>query len=192
MILSLTTCTEDSREALRIAGRRAARRALQHAAASPLVEIKRETTGKPYGVRRDCARPIALSISHAYPYALAFASTKSRLLGVDVERIRSFSPRIENVFLTPSELNWIKAHSLESRDIWRTLLWSMKEAVIKAIGTGLRTHPARVDLTPILSGSSAICIHGYRLPATVYAARVGSTHWMAAIALPPFGRYTLS
>nr|AAM97304.2 4'-phosphopantetheinyl transferase [uncultured bacterium CSLC2] len=94
---------------------------------------------------------MAVSVSHAYPHVIAASTnTKHVELGVDVERIRTFAPEIWKSFLTPREKELIAASPVVERAYLRTLAWSGKESVLKAIGVGLRMHPKSIDVSELL------------------------------------------
>ena len=88
----------------------------------------------------------AISLSRSGPFA-AVAAAYAAWVGVDIER---FPPRqsLEEVMATistPAECDAIGRHVGEARARAMLQLWTDKEAVLKAWGTGLVLDPVRVD-----------------------------------------------
>lgn len=76
------------------------------------------------------------SISHSDDFVISLLATNHHLkIGVDVEKIKSF-PKAIDFFLTNSERNDILAlpHSLQQKSLYQ--YWTIKEAVLKALGLG--------------------------------------------------------
>lgn len=117
------------------------------------IEIVRTRSGAPEcriltspGQQNPSTSRVALSISHAGAVAAAIASLADRV-GVDIEPLRDFGETTARAFLTEAE--YAKLASIrdgEERRRYLTLAWCAKEAYLKAIGTGIRTHPYRVDV----------------------------------------------
>jgi 4'-phosphopantetheinyl transferase len=116
---------------------------------APVARVADE--GPPVGPHLPGARlPIALSCSHAGGYALAAAcwladersarAGKIALiqLGADLEQVSPRSIAFVADFLTPEERQWCDRSDGFERDVRITLAWSGKEAVLKALGCGLR------------------------------------------------------
>ncbi len=112
------------------------------------MEIDHAPGGAPYlRLPSGSAAPDCLSISHCNPYALCGLSLGPMLkFGVDLERIE---PRAENFiedYFTPSEREMVHAYPVELRDLVATLVWSLKEAMLKALGVGLHWDTRRVEI----------------------------------------------
>ena len=90
--------------------------------------------------------PPLVSISHSDTIAIAeaVAADTHRGLGVDVERIRSFSETTCRAFMAPEEYAVYQALPDTEKSACATRLWCLKEAYLKALGTGLRTHPRTI------------------------------------------------
>lgn len=88
-----------------------------------------------------------LTISHSGSLALcALASAPDLHVGADLERIE---PRTETFVLdyfTPCERQLVEAASTESRALQVTLIWSAKEAMLKALGVGLHWDTRMVEV----------------------------------------------
>jgi 4'-phosphopantetheinyl transferase len=83
--------------------------------------------------------PFALSITHCGGVALAALARRENLrLGVDLEVVQPRGESFEAVALSPSEL--LNSRGLCGETRWRaiTRIWVLKEALLKAIGIGLR------------------------------------------------------
>lgn len=93
-------------------------------------------------------RTVHASVSHTAD-ASAVAVSIEHPVGVDVERLDAARfAGVEDVALTPTEREeWRR---LPDRVRLRALAerWTAKEAVTKALGTGLTTDPATIDLGP--------------------------------------------
>ncbi len=124
-----------------LAGRLAAKRALiqylseRGIAASPGdMEIRNSPERRPYAAFPSSwnTRAPALSISHARDYA-GCAVLSEGAVGLDIERIEPRDPSWPWVMADPSELD----DSLLASPARLTALWTIKEAVLKALGLGL-------------------------------------------------------
>ena len=116
-----------------------ARFVASHAALHAIVgerEVAYTDDGKPY--LRDGS--LHFNLSHSGDFALIAVSPQTPV-GVDIERHRERISweRIAQRFFTPREVSAMQS----SADFYR--LWVMKEAVLKAIGTGLRGGLANVE-----------------------------------------------
>ncbi|MCA9515288.1 MAG: 4'-phosphopantetheinyl transferase superfamily protein [Myxococcales bacterium] len=87
----------------------------------------------------------ALSIAHSGDLGVAaLAAAPGLRVGVDVEHPIDPSPGFDEVALAPTERVALAALPTALQRDARTRLWVVKEALVKALGTGLR-----VDLTDI-------------------------------------------
>lgn len=183
MVSVLLRCERDDRATLHEAGKEAAQRAVRIALAEKksgepsTLAIRKDERGKPYGMAD--GRIVAASLSHSFPFALGVASLLPHVLvGADVERVRSFPRQTWEAFLTRAEKKYIREASGE-KELLRTLAWSLKESVLKALGTGLRLHPRHVDVSEVMARSlegtvcGSIWIRKKRVQATCQS-------WMAA------------
>jgi len=88
------------------------------------------------------------SISHAANVAIAAVGHEGRVrVGIDVERVEYRSPSFLREAFTSDEIAALP--SGPGREVAVALSWSVKEAVLKALGTGLSLdlHSVRVTLT---------------------------------------------
>ncbi|MEM9305495.1 MAG: 4'-phosphopantetheinyl transferase superfamily protein [Pseudomonadota bacterium] len=85
------------------------------------------------------AQPLDFNLSHTSEHIVCAVAAVSDV-GIDVEsRVPDEFLAIARQFFSPSERRWLNdADAQESRDCFLTL-WTLKEAYIKALGTGLST-----------------------------------------------------
>lgn len=97
--------------------------------------------------------PIAASLSRSGAWAAAVVDSSRSLpaVGIDLEQTGRFSgSELDEIVFTPPEQSQIQGIPDPDRPRFRATLWSRKEAVLKAAGTGLMADPAAVDvLKPI-------------------------------------------
>lgn len=96
-----------------------------------------------------------LSLAHSGDQAVAVASTRN--LGVDIELIRSKPEALLDYILADEEKEHIHGLGLDTVHAL-FLCWTLKECVLKALGTGLRRSPRKVRLSIDLSNGSAVAI----------------------------------
>jgi phosphopantetheinyl transferase len=88
-----------------------------------------------------------LSISHSGDIgAVALAPEPGQRVGIDVERVEPRPPGFEPLALGAVERE--RLEGLEADPRWRmiTQMWALKEALTKAVGTGLRIAPPRIEV----------------------------------------------
>ena len=113
------------------------------------VEITRKRFQKPVcKLPFKTNRTLNISLSHCGELAVAsVADNKAEgLVGCDIEKIRDFKYNILKSFLTPKEIKVLKKAKLSEKPVLATLLWSVKEAYLKAKGVGLVYHPKFIEL----------------------------------------------
>ncbi|MCX7514611.1 4'-phosphopantetheinyl transferase family protein [Frateuria hangzhouensis] len=93
--------------------------------------------------------PLATSLSHSGPDVLV-AVGATRLLGVDLERWppRASMDGLLPAICTPEEAQAMHALPPAQRERALLQLWTRKEAVLKAFGTGLAQAPAAFGVVP--------------------------------------------
>ena len=134
----------------RLAGQLAANRAVLALVPGGDFTVDREGSGRPVVVG---AEGVEVSISHTAGEAVAFAVRGARA-GVDMETIEARSEPFAAEWFTAAEQAW--AHSPEDR----TAVWSVKEAVLKALGAGLALSPREVEVRSIRYGHADVHLHG--------------------------------
>jgi 4'-phosphopantetheinyl transferase len=119
--------------------------------------ILNDESGVPYVDRQGQGRlPLSLSISHRGDWGLAaVALVSGTCIGADIETVEPRDPALVRQFFSESEADRLGTTS--GRDADRTVarLWSAKEAVLKAMGIGLR-H----DTRDIVVGDEIAAPHG--------------------------------
>jgi 4'-phosphopantetheinyl transferase len=91
---------------------------------------------------------LELSISHCNGYAFCALSDMDGVqIGADIERIEPRAPAFAEDYFTAHELGQLRAAPPESRDTMVTLIWSAKEAALKALRLGLTVDTRKIDCT---------------------------------------------
>jgi len=105
--------------------------------------VLNDESGMPYVDRQGSRLPLSLSISHRGDWGLAaVALSPGASIGADLETVEPRDPALVRQFFSESEADRVaKAHGADAeRAVAR--IWSAKEAVLKAMGLGLR-HDTR-------------------------------------------------
>ena len=90
---------------------------------------------------------LSLSISHCNGYAFCAISDRDGLaIGVDIERIAPRAPEFTADYFTEHELARVAASTAYERDATITLIWSAKEAALKALRLGLTVDTRQVSI----------------------------------------------
>ena len=131
----------------------------EYNAVSPVtVQLKNEPEGMPFLEQIPAGKrlPLQISISHREHRAFcALTTAPSIQVGIDLELVENRPPSFLEDYFTGREFAAGLALNGPERDLWFTLLWSLKEAVLKAIGKGLRldTRSVEIDSVEDLSGA---------------------------------------
>jgi phosphopantetheinyl transferase len=91
----------------------------------------------------------AVSVSHSEAWIVALAGYTGRNLGIDLEPVRPREESFLRIAFDEPELAPLASLAPPERDEWITRLWCAKEAVAKAVGTGLVGGPRAVTVTAI-------------------------------------------
>ncbi|MFE0733496.1 4'-phosphopantetheinyl transferase family protein [Streptomyces sp. NPDC058855] len=110
------------------------------------VTLARTALGRPYAPDLP---ELDFSLSHTGPL-MAVAVLRGGRVGVDVERTGRAMTTLEHRMCTPHERAALDARGLRgaARDRELLRLWTLKEAYVKALGTGLRHPLRRLGLDP--------------------------------------------
>lgn len=102
--------------------------------------------------------PVRASLSRSGDWCLLAATADEQVLGVGVDlesRASADFEGFETVAMTAREREYLQTVAPPLRSLRRTQLWTRKEAVLKALGTGLTIDPALVDVAgadPLVPG----------------------------------------
>ena len=115
------------------------------------IQILKEPSGAPYiEIDGRMRLPGWASLSHSRGHALVAYSPDDIRFGVDLEYIESRSMDFARDFFTEKEAQLVISGDPKKNMIITTIIWSAKEAVLKAIVKGLRvdTKMIEISLTP--------------------------------------------
>lgn len=128
----------------RVAAKAAVRDWLGLAVPPRAIRIANDPTGRPRAVVPSGLPAPHISLAHHGPVGVATAAAVPT--GIDVEVIADRGPTFARLALTPAELGLV-AH--EDPAVCVTRLWTVKEAVAKATGTGLRGRPKAISISGV-------------------------------------------
>lgn len=149
--LALARLTVPKRRGDWLLGRFAAKRALLLAGAVSREEeacVLAGPSGAPEAHIGGRPAPFILSITHSHGHAAAAVAPEGVRLGLDLERIEARAGSFLEDWFTPSERAFVGASPAGEAALRATLVWSAKEAVMKALREGLRIAPRDVEAVP--------------------------------------------
>jgi phosphopantetheinyl transferase len=139
--LDLPAIARRNRVLGRVAAKAAVRDWLGVAVPWPAIRIVNDPTGRPHAVL-PAGMPVPhLSLAHHGPVGVATAAAGPA--GIDVEVVADRGRTFARLALTAAEL---RLGADEDPAEWVTRLWTVKEAVAKAAGTGLRGRPRAITV----------------------------------------------
>ena len=140
---------------------------------------------KPFVLLNKQPAPISINVSHSGDHGLIALAPNGRI-GVDLEvrsHRRDFDTLIEAAFGKNEQLalNWAKG---SERTHLFYKLWTIKEALIKALGTGLSYDPADFEAPASMREAAESALHYFpRLPGLQWRVKdLGTTSFAAALA----------
>jgi 4'-phosphopantetheinyl transferase len=139
----------------RVAGRIAAKRALTDllGVKASAIRLDAAPSGEPVVSVSD-GQAARVSISHIDGHAVA-AATRNGRVGIDLERVVERDPSFAETWLREEE------RALCVGDPRReTAIWCVKEAVLKALGTGMAIHPRDVVIVVLGDDDAWVELHG--------------------------------
>lgn len=112
-------------------------------------------TGQPF-----CSNYSAFNCSIAHSHGFAAGAVSSHPIGIDIEKIRSRSYEMLSYITIKSEQDLFKTTS-SSVSQMITQVWTVKEAILKGLGVGLRISPKDVVINSYCSNYFLItCLSG--------------------------------
>jgi phosphopantetheinyl transferase len=115
----------------------------------PSIQIQKEASGAPYVVVDGLGRlPGCLSISHSNGFVFIGYAEETTLFGVDLELVAERSKEFVLDYFTETEIEYLENCAADHKPSIITLLWSAKEAALKAARLGLRLDTRRIEITP--------------------------------------------
>jgi phosphopantetheine--protein transferase-like protein len=110
------------------------------------IEIFNTPSGVPIYKINNKLQKTKISISHCKDVAIGGILDKANGFGIDVEKIRYFNESFIKSFISDAEWSQYKKFNESNQKILGTLIWSIKEATLKALGLGLRLHPKNIEV----------------------------------------------
>jgi len=104
--------------------------------------ISYDENNKPYLPNNDRF----ISISHSKNMVAVMLATAN--VGIDIEQISQRTTKVRSKYLTGDELEWCKT------DTDHTLVWTVKEAAYKLIGSGLEHNEVEICQKPDFTNSA--------------------------------------
>jgi 4'-phosphopantetheinyl transferase len=116
--------------------------------------------GKPFLQAPGCPHRIAFNLAHSERHGL-IAMARNREVGVDVEVERNLDDLfgIAQQIMSPSELQDFRLTACDHAIATFFGLWTRKEALLKATGTGFSIDPRRLNLG-LENGQAAVLVGG--------------------------------
>ncbi|MDE0205679.1 MAG: 4'-phosphopantetheinyl transferase superfamily protein [Candidatus Tectomicrobia bacterium] len=141
--------------------------------------------GKPYALVGGTPASVSFNVSHGGQNGLIALEPAGRL-GVDVEErnTRRDLDGIAQTVFTPAEQAELAPGRGERKIRLFFSLWTMKEALIKALGTGFSLNPSRFEIPPPLRRDKRVVVFSFpHDPATHWQlGNLGSVRFAVAMA----------
>ena len=144
--------------------------------------------GKPYALVSGVSAPVSFNVSHGGRHGLIALAPGGRI-GVDVEERdarRDLEGIAERVFTPSEQAELARVVGTEKVRMFFDL-WTMKEALIKALGTGFHLSPSRLEVPPAMrhGGRSADFRFPQRRASAWRLENLGNADFAAAVAWEP-------
>jgi 4'-phosphopantetheinyl transferase len=110
------------------------------------ISVGNDPDGAPFlSVQGKGRLPLSLSISHRQERAFS-ALCASFPVGADIERVEAHAPSFVRDYFTAQEAERVFSAPPQMRNALATVIWSAKEAVLKAVRLGLRVDTRAVEV----------------------------------------------
>ncbi len=117
------------------------------------IDVRAARDGAPEVRLPGGAGGMGVSIAHAGGRGLAVVGPRGAVFGADLESVEARSAAFLEDYLTKAERDFVYSQE-EGRRAWAaTLVWSAKEAVLKALRVGLREDTRAVEIACVASGA---------------------------------------
>jgi malonyl CoA-acyl carrier protein transacylase len=115
------------------------------------VEILPDSMGRPAVTENGSGAMPRVSISHTDGFCVAVAADPKRFegIGVDVERMRSKIPTLEELLISDAERRIALQNGALENPEWTLRIWCAKEAAAKAWGSGLASALAEIKMVSL-------------------------------------------
>ena len=114
------------------------------------LSILNEDSGAPFVIWKGQCLGGSLSISHRGENAVAgFCFNPEITIGIDLEEIEAKSSGFVEDYFTEPEARMVFALPIEEQALAASLLWSGREAIVKALQIGLRIDTRQIALDPV-------------------------------------------
>ena len=111
------------------------------------IQILKEPGGAPFvSVENGKRTRIEISFSHSHEHVFAACSPDNIRFGTDLEWIEPRSKEFVEDFFTENEIRRVVSSDPDQADLIATVIWSAKEAVLKALRTGLRLDTRKIEI----------------------------------------------
>ncbi|MDE2691871.1 MAG: 4'-phosphopantetheinyl transferase superfamily protein [Acidobacteriota bacterium] len=142
--------------------------------------------GKPFALVGGLPAPVSFNVSHSGRHGLIAIAPRGRI-GVDVEdrkARRDMDDDIRLLFAPGEQAGLASAEGDRKTDLFYSL-WTMKEALVKAAGVGLRIDTTSFEIPSAMSRDATSCV--VRLPVTPSVRwrleNLGNRRYAAALAV---------
>ena len=149
---------------------------------------------KPLARVRGEPAPVSFNVSHSGPHGLIAIVPEGRV-GIDVEDRATHRDigGIASLTFTPAEQAELAAADGVRKTEFFYRIWTLKEALIKALGAGLSLNPARFEIPPAMRSGARRCSFRFpHLPGDRWRLEnLGNADFAAAIATESVQRSSL-
>ncbi|WP_370379009.1 beta-ketoacyl synthase N-terminal-like domain-containing protein [Catenulispora sp. GAS73] len=133
------------------------------------VTVGNDGVGRPFveGTHGTALAPFAVSIAHAGDVGVAIvgpAGDGRTAVGIDVEQVIARDRATLDFALSEDEFARLRllAADGDGEDLWFARFWTAKEAVAKALGTGLAGNPRRFAVVDVTASEAVVEVDGSR------------------------------